>query len=63
MFCIGGRPGWTCCCRVVPGSTGEEQLEGDGVEVGPPWVRPASGYVSVIIHDIMEQLKTFTCNQ
>ncbi|XP_039979176.1 UBA_like_SF and PTH2 domain-containing protein isoform X2 [Xiphias gladius] len=32
-----GSPGWSCCCRFVPGSTGEEQLEGNGLEVGPQW--------------------------
>lgn len=43
VLCVGagGCPGWSCCCGVVPGSTGEEQLEGDGLEVGPQWVRPA----------------------
>lgn len=40
VFYAGGSPGWPCCCGFVPGSTGEEQLEGDGLEVGPQWVRP-----------------------
>lgn len=43
--CAGGSPGWPRCCGFVPGSTGEEQLEGDGLEVGPQWVRPVQ-YVS-----------------
>lgn len=49
MFCIGCCPGWTCCCGVVPGSAGEEQLEGDGLEVGPQWVRPVKWEISILV--------------
>lgn len=38
--CAGSSPGGPCCCGVVPSSAGEEQLAGDGLEVGPQWVRP-----------------------
>ena len=48
--CVGGSPGWSCCCGFVPGSAGEEQLEGDGLEVGPQWVRPEQYVVREEMH-------------
>uniref|UniRef100_A0A668RQH5 UBA domain-containing protein n=1 Tax=Oreochromis aureus TaxID=47969 RepID=A0A668RQH5_OREAU len=39
----GGCSGWSCCCGLVPGSTREEQLEGDGLEVGPQWGQEGGG--------------------
>lgn len=40
VVCADCCPGGPCCGGFVPDSTGEEQLAGDGLEVGPEWVRP-----------------------
>jgi len=49
---IGGGTGGSCCSGFVSGFAGEKQLEGNGLEMGPCWVRDAnvvsSFYLSLI---------------
>lgn len=42
-FCAGCSPGGPCCCGLVPDAAGEEQLERDGLEVGPQRVGNEGG--------------------
>lgn len=46
-FCAGCSPSGPCCCGIVPDAAGEEQLERDGLEVGPQRVRNKCGEKNV----------------
>lgn len=59
MFCAGRSPGGPCCCGFVPGSTGEEQLERNGLEVGPQRVRP--GLYVHICHEHVSSVDAVRC--